>query len=181
MNAASQKEQHGNVKKIIFICTGNTCRSPMAQAFFNAAAGNDNKLHGLYTAASRGLHTYGGEPASMDASAVMKDIYGISLKSHISKRLTAEDVHGAFLLLTMTVNHKRALVSAFPVAAGRTFTLKEYTAGCDGENNRKDIGNDYYHNCLDISDPFGMPSEAFVKCAGEISFYIGKLIKSLIL
>lgn len=173
------------MKKIVFVCTGNTCRSPMAQAFFNAAVDNDEKLRDIYSSVSRGLYTMGGEPAGKDASDVMKETYGIDLKDHFSNRFAAEDADNAFLILTMTADHKKAVISAFPGAINKTYTLKEYVAayGDKGMNNEhcncKEKTGHNDNSCLDIHDPFGMSAGIFKKCAGEICQYICKLMEIL--
>ncbi len=86
--------------EIIFVCTGNTCRSPMAEAYLKS-----KKIKGL-TVSSRGIQAFG-ERASANAVAVMNE-YGIDLSTHISKTLSPEDL-SADLLLCMTRSHANAL------------------------------------------------------------------------
>jgi protein-tyrosine phosphatase len=161
------------MRKILFVCTGNTCRSIMAQALFNEAVNSGDSMRARYAAFSRGIYAPEGEPASAGASEAMKKLFGVSLAGHLSKRISAKDVQDAFLILTMSADHKAILVLKYPDAAERIFTLKEYIAdrgGSDKQNSS--IG-------LDVSDPFCQPDHVFRKCAEEINTHITKLISML--
>ena len=87
--------------KIIFICTGNTCRSPMAEGLFRAHGGEEKT--GL-TAASAGLFTQDGMPASQNAIAAAAE-RGADITAHRSRMLTAEMAHAARYLVCMTGAH----------------------------------------------------------------------------
>ena len=88
--------------KIIFVCTGNTCRSPFAEGYFNSLG-----IKGI-TAISRGLSTEG-IPVSENSCKVAKE-YGFDICGHLSKTLSAEDLDADFIF-TMTENHKDFLLS----------------------------------------------------------------------
>lgn len=117
--------------KILFICTGNTCRSPMAAALLNKIA-TDNELD--VTAASAGIFAENGAAASKNAILAMKE-YDIDLSSHRSKTITDDLVTEADLILTMTEGHKMLTAGMAP---DKTYTICEF-AGYEG----------------DISDPYG--------------------------
>ncbi len=86
-------------KKILFICTGNTCRSPMAEAIFN-------KVSKEFTAESAGI--FAGGLVSENAVEVMREI-GIDISNRYARQLTADMIEDADLILTMSTSHKDAL------------------------------------------------------------------------
>lgn len=105
---------------ILTLCTGNICRSPMAEVLLTAAAGPRGAAP---TVASAGFVTEG-QPAEPHAVRVMAD-RGLDLSGHRSRRLTAEMVAEADLLLGMTAEHVREVVALDRTAFGRSFTLRE--------------------------------------------------------
>ena len=81
------------MKKVVFICTGNTCRSPMAAAIFQ-------RLRPDVEAASAGLSAAGGEPANANAVAAMAEM-GLDIAGHRARRFSPEMARGA-LVVAMT-------------------------------------------------------------------------------
>lgn len=108
------------VKRVLFVCTGNTCRSPMAEAILN------EKGSGEFEARSAGVFAEKGQEAHPHAIAALKK-KGIRL-THESKPLTRSLVDWADLILTMTESHKAQVHHRFPEAHDKIFTLKEYVA-----------------------------------------------------
>ncbi len=88
-------------KSVLFVCTGNTCRSPMAEGIFNS-------MHKNAVAASAGLFAESGEKASENAVLAAKEL-GADIKNHKALQLTPAMLDGADLVLTMTESHKRSL------------------------------------------------------------------------
>ncbi len=108
--AAGNKIINLNKKKILFVCTGNTCRSPMAEGIFNSLAEE-------FVAESAGI--FAGGEASENAVAVMKEI-GIDIKGRKARQINADIINDADLILTMSQSHKEALL---------LFTDKVHTLG----------------------------------------------------
>lgn len=143
--------------KIIFVCTGNTCRSPMAEVFAEAVF--QNKEIDVQVE-SRGLFVTENEPANDYAKLAVRN-YNLSLDNHRAKQIEAKDIEESDLILAMTVEHKTMLESMCP--AEKLFTLKGYAVGIDG----------------DISDPYGHSPAIYLECAEEIIDCIGKVADKL--
>lgn len=149
---------------IMVVCTGNTCRSPMGEALLRRRIAesmgcSEAELEKLgIQIVSAGIAAMPGSLASPQSVEVM-DKYGIDIEDHSSQPVTPHLVQFADLILTMTERHRHALVSHWPSAAGRTFTL------------RRDQG--------DVSDPIGMPVEHYQACAEQIDDNIKQWVEIL--
>ena len=86
------------MKKIVFVCTGNTCRSPMAEGIAN------NLLGHKYQSVSCGLSASSGDPASENAVTAMKEI-GVDISSHRSRQLTIYDIESADIIVAISNSH----------------------------------------------------------------------------
>ena len=137
--------------KILFVCTGNTCRSPMAEAFAKKEAEN-RRLD--ICAESAGIMTADGLPASGNAVAALKK-EDIDLSSFRSSRLTKEKAETSDLILAMTEEQCLFLRSAFPDK--KVFCLKN----------------------SDISDPYGKCPTEYEKCAEEIKAAVSAVFDKL--
>lgn len=144
------------MKTILFVCTGNTCRSSMAEALFKDILKDRHKDGDMdFNIISAGVAAREGEGASPNAIRAMEEL-GIDLRDHRATQLTEELIDKAHLILTMTQNHRDIVTRMNPEARGKVFTLLEYT----GDGEQGDI--------LDIQDPFGGSIEVYHRSAAQI-------------
>jgi len=121
--------------RVLFVCTGNTCRSPLAAALWSARAA---ALGIEAVAVSAGVSAREDEPASAGAIAVGREA-GLDLGSHRARLLTRPRVLSARLVLTMGRRQRDFIAVLAPEAIATTWVLREYAAGEPG----------------DVSDPYG--------------------------
>jgi len=162
------------MKKILFICTGNTCRSPMAEGFFNEFVNKDKDLAGRFYALSAGIAAYDGLPASANAITALQEGWGIDISGHRARLISQDLMENSYLIFTMTGEQKEYLHFTHPEFKNKIFTLKEFVY--DNIINKNKFEYDYN---LNISDPFGKSIDEYKKCAVEIKEAVEKLISIL--
>lgn len=134
--------------KILFVCTGNTCRSPMAEGILRSIA--ENKGLNIEVK-SAGISVFDGDNASINSIEAMKKI-GIDISDHEASQLHIGLIEDADLILTMGDSHKCFIISNFPASAGKVYTLMEYA----------------YNKGKDVSDPFGGSLKLYENIRDEI-------------
>ena len=143
-------------KRILFVCSGNTCRSSMGKIILKQKLTELGQLDRFeIDSAAFGNPTY--DVASEYARAAIKEIYGQDLlANHKTKKVTTELTEQADIILAMTGSIKNGLPQE------KSWTLKEY-ADSSG----------------DISDPYGKPPEKYLECAYEISDLMDSVVEKL--
>ncbi|HHX70896.1 MAG: low molecular weight protein arginine phosphatase [Miniphocaeibacter sp.] len=142
---------------ILFICTGNTCRSPMAEYIFNDMSKKSGLTH---IAKSSGIAA-SGDYASKNAILSMSDI-GIDITGHISSQVSKEKIDWADIVLVMGNSHLDILKQYFPNEE-KIFLLKEFVDDEKGE----------------ITDPYGYDKSFYDITRDEIYSLIKKLLTKL--
>ncbi len=114
--------------RILFVCTGNSCRSPMAELYFNQLCREAGRTD--IFAVSAGCSAWSEGPISSSANAVMAEL-GIDGSAFRSQRITPELAASCDLIVVMTVNHRRILERHLPETAAKIRLLGEFDSGAD--------------------------------------------------
>lgn len=128
------------MKQILFVCTGNTCRSPMAEGIWNEWT-RRWEIEGI-RADSAGLAAFPGDAPAENAVRVMAE-WGIDISAHRSRALTPELLNETDAIVCMTEEHKAALARIYP--AEKLFLLSH-----------------------GVRDPYGGSVETYRRCADQI-------------
>jgi RpiB/LacA/LacB family sugar-phosphate isomerase len=147
------------MKTVLFVCTGNICRSPMAEGLFRHAT----KGHTQFRVLSAGVGAVDGLPPSEFAVRALKEL-GIDIAKQRSRMLTADLVNQADYIFGMTHSHVDAITLLYPHAAEKTFLLREFDETLESYEN-------------DISDPIGGSYEVYLNCRDQIEQGIASMLK----
>ncbi|MCD6176758.1 MAG: Sua5/YciO/YrdC/YwlC family protein [Candidatus Cloacimonetes bacterium] len=143
----SEIELSYEAPQILFVCTGNTCRSPIAKCLAKRII-TEKEIKFRVTSAG---FTTDGMPISENSNYVLA-LHGIDASEHTSTLLNEESLRKSWLVLTMTANHKNKILQLYPASASKVYTLSEYTGLSS-----------------DITDPFGKDIEYYKNTFEEIN------------
>src|SRR5215467_8198858 len=149
------------MKTVLFVCTGNVCRSPMAEGIFRQAV----QGRGEYRVLSAGLGAMEGQPPSPYAAQAVKEL-GIDISGQRSRMLTPELVQQADYIFGMTHSHIDTVMMLYPFAAEKTFLLREFDETLDQFEK-------------DISDPIGGSYEVYLNARDQIEQGIASILRFL--
>jgi protein-tyrosine phosphatase len=148
----------------LFVCTDNTCRSPMAEGLFRKllaereGCSEDDLVDRGYIVASAGVSAAPGCPPSPEAVEVLKD-RGVDLRGHESQPVTWRLLSQADRIFTMTRSHREVLLREFPDLAPRVGLVAR-----DGS---------------DVSDPIGMALDEYRRCAVQIEEHLRTILSEI--
>lgn len=161
---------------ILFVCTGNICRSPVGEAALRSL------LPGTVTISSAGTHAAVGRPAAPETETFLSRELGIKI-GHAGQQLSKQQAEAADLIITMTAEHRAWVARTAPRVVRRAFTLRELeqTLAYVPEEQRFDTLREFAlaasrlrariannGDALDIADPYGGPPEGYEASFQEV-------------
>ncbi|MEN8906873.1 MAG: low molecular weight protein arginine phosphatase [Clostridiales bacterium] len=142
------------MKKILFVCTGNTCRSPMAEGLMNMIIHQTAELKNQFIAHSVGISAFDGQTPNKNALSVLNRFWNCDIKNYKATLINSTILEESYIILTMTKSHKDYLLNNFPLTKNKLYILKEY------------IKSESFNT--DISDPFCKDISIYENCAKEL-------------
>jgi protein-tyrosine phosphatase len=179
--------------RVLFVCTGNICRSPMAERLLLSRLGSQDAV----LVESAGTAALVGWPMDAPSATALRELGG-DPSGHAGQRLSAEQVRAADLVLTAETAHRSAVLALEPMAFRRTFTMREFArlgaglaplatppgpevlrarvaavADQRGQAEPAEPGAD------DVGDPFGAAIETARGCAAQIAQAVDGVLAAL--
>jgi protein-tyrosine phosphatase len=182
--------------QVLLVCTGNICRSPMAEALLRSAF-HRHLGDAAPSVASAGTIARDGAPAMPEAVKAAAEL-GVDVSSHSARRLRPEDVRDADLIVGMAAEHLEDVQALVPEAESRTFTLKELVrlledtgpavdatasdgglAGAVSDAHRRRTGSPASAEEDDVMDPLGLSLHGYRVVASELEDLCERLASGL--
>jgi protein-tyrosine phosphatase len=165
---------------ILFVCTGNICRSPTAERLTATYV----EQHGIpdFTASSAGTLAVIGHPIHPDAAAVLAELGG-DASNFAARQLKPKIASAADLIITMTREHRDIVLEAAPSQLQRTFTLTEAArlASLDGAATLTDLAalrpQLVANEIPNIPDPIGQSPEVFAAIGSQIADLLSPILE----
>ena len=152
-----------SVYKIMFVCTGNTCRSPMAEAALKVLL--EKERPGKFEVISSGTSAANGFPATLYGIEAAK-IWDADLSGHLSQPLTTELIDNTDLIFAMTPSHYKEIIRMRKGVSDKTYLFKNFP-----DNSSTGEG---------LTDPIGQELSVYNETFLEIGEYLGKYLKEII-
>jgi protein-tyrosine phosphatase len=173
---------------ILVVCTGNVCRSPMAEGFLRAALvqrlGRDAPV-----VSSAGTAGWEGSGATNEAIAAARE-RGVDVGAHRARVLSRALIDDAELVVCMTGRHRAAVAAIDPEALDRTFTIAELARLLEAGRPTGTIAdrvasaaasrNGLHHGDLDVRDPLGDPIDGYREVAQELEALAERIADTLV-
>ena len=156
-------------KQVLFVCTGNTCRSVMAHGLLQQRLQREAaRLREPIEVGSAGVFAIDGLTPSKETLQLLRQD-GVDMSGHMAQTLTDEMIRQAGLILVMEQHHLEQVIRRAPEASGKTWVLKRYgvppTQAAGGQ---------------DIPDPIGKPLEVYEVCYAEIRDAVDRVAHALV-
>ncbi len=149
------------MKRVLFVCTANICRSPMAELIFNALMEDAGMLH---RARSAGVGALKDEPVTPHAQAALEEV-GVYADGHRARQVDEAMLEGADLVLAMTPRHVEKIRGLSAASSEKTLTLPGYVGGFAGGEG--------------IPDPYGHSMAAYRASVRQIFGCVDLLVARL--
>ena len=138
-----------SVQSVLFVCKGNICRSPLAEAYFRSLVEKEGRS---MTVRSAGLETTPGKPADARAKAVALE-HRLSLEEHATTQVHRELLDQSDLIIVMEIMQKDRIQRLYPRSKGKVVLLGRFD----------------FSGSLEIADPYSGTSEDFLSCFQQVS------------
>jgi protein-tyrosine-phosphatase len=148
--------------KVLFVCTGNTCRSAMCEAYFNSLS-RKNGTGEVLLAESAGTDAWEGEESSPFTRTALAP-YHTDIADHSARRLTRKMLEESDLIVAMTISHKARILRLLPEAADRVRLLGEFRGG----------------PARDVADPYGGTAEIYTLCFADMKDPLDRMYQDLL-
>ena len=149
--------------KVMFVCTGIICRSPMAHYYMQKKV-KDLNIENNFLISSCGVFANTGEKSTQNAIEAMRE-YDVDLKNHRATNISDTNIEDYNYIITLTASQKHQIKYYYPKLSNNIYTLREFV-------NKDDV-------YIDIDDPWGLNLQVYKSCATEIVENVDKLIEKL--